>query len=232
MCGLLQALRAHGGAATSQQAYEFLRNNGIADSADIETIQVSGETRFAKETRFARLELVGAGLLRNRSGGDWELTSDGWRCYLTIDAARALVRMRRMGNHANIGTPRERGEVGPTTGPVPTSWTKLVTYCERAATWTYVMRFGDKDLWKIGHARSLVVRLRTIRTHVPAELIGENWELYLRFPWASAISAYRMEQEVLGLLKAFRSAGERVKCSEVELLGAWKAVAGRAPNTT
>jgi hypothetical protein len=44
---------------------------------------------------------------------------------------------------------------GPTTGPVPHSWQGVVSRDAAPLSFTYVFQFGNRDLWKVGHATDL-----------------------------------------------------------------------------
>jgi hypothetical protein len=213
------------GTATSAQAYDFLIESGAAQQRDLVTIQRSGETRFAKETRFARRELVDAGLILNGTDGVWSLSAEGWRCQLSPEQARELVRLRR--HHSGAGPKAKGPRQGsmPTTGPRPTSWMTMVTRDAAGTAWTYVMRFGTSDVWKIGHAENVQTRLAAINAHLPVEILGREWAPFLRFAWPNSDAAYLMEQELFRILKSVRTARERVRCDESEMMRAWREAA-------
>ena len=109
----------------------------------------------------------------------------------------------------------------PSTGPVPIAWTGIVTRNADQEAWTYVMRFGQRDIWKIGHTEDLVARLSEINQHVPYEELEERWTIVLHRHWKSSYEAYEMEQKVFRVLGAYRTEGERVRCPESELRNAW-----------
>jgi hypothetical protein len=226
MSALLDALRALGGSGRSGQVYALLVDGGVARSSDLKAQQASGETRFVKETRFARKELVDAGLILNGQSGVWVLSDLGWQTTLTPEEARKLVRDRR---HLKSRAAMKFGSQGrasvPTTGPRPVSWTGQVTRDAAGAAWTYVMKFGDTDVWKIGHARDVEARLALINVHVPVEILEQQWLPFLRYAWPDSGCAYAMEQELFRMLKRRRTSGERVRCPESELLEAWRKVA-------
>lgn len=111
----------------------------------------------------------------------------------------------------------------PTTGPLPGDWTGTVTRTARAEAWTYAMRFGRRGIWKIGHSQDVEQRLHEVNLHVPVEEIGEAWTLALKQRWPDSGSAYAMEQRVFQALSTFRTAGERVRCGEAQMLSAWSA---------
>lgn len=110
---------------------------------------------------------------------------------------------------------------GPTTGPRPSSWSSMVARDAGQASFTYAFQFGDRDLWKIGHATDLTGRLIDVNKHVPHEVLGEQWRLILQQPWPTEMDAYKMEQRVLEALRTASSVGERVACTQQTLERAW-----------
>jgi hypothetical protein len=86
------------------------------------------------------------------------------------------------------------------------------------------MRYGNSDVWKVGYAINVEARLIDINTHIPVEITRCQWMHFARHPWASPALAYRVEQSLLAALAQYRTSGERVQCSEAELLTAWHAI--------
>jgi hypothetical protein len=113
--------------------------------------------------------------------------------------------------------------IGPTTGLTPTSWEGGVSHDATREAWTYAMRFGRRNIWKVGHAQDVEQRLRQINLHVPHEELGERWEFHMRQRWPDSVAAFGMEQRVFEAMKKFRTEGERMRCTEKELLAAWAA---------
>jgi len=109
----------------------------------------------------------------------------------------------------------------PTTGPTPSDWSGTVTRTAQAESWTYAMRFGKRDIWKVGHSQDLDQRLREVNLHVPFEETSEAWTLILKQRWPDSIAAHAMEQRVFCALSTFRTVGERVRCTEAQLQSAW-----------
>jgi len=212
-------LRSAGGALESSNVFERLKSAGWPRSADLATMQKSGESRFAKEVRFARLELVHAGLLNQERAGYWALSDIGWATFLTIDQAKELVRCRRHGvpafGHRLI-------ELGPTTGPRPTEFTAMISRSLHRASWVYIFRFCNSHIWKIGHAENVFARLADVNRHIPVELTGEAWTLFAKLRLPNSTVAYDMEQRILGYLSKFRTIGERVSCDSEEIGSAWR----------
>jgi hypothetical protein len=222
---LLNTLRALGGSGRSDHIYREFEDNGVARRVDVERRQLSGETRFVKEVRFARKELVDAGLILNGPGGLWTLSSEGWRTYLTPDDARAIIRQRRHNLQPKSGDTAASvlaDGPGPTKGPVPGKWTGTVTRSMEGGRWTYVFRFGESDVWKIGFAEDVDARLREVNTHIPIELLKVQWCHFARQRWSTAAVAYEQEQLLLADLGWARTERERVRCTEAEIRAAWK----------
>lgn len=111
----------------------------------------------------------------------------------------------------------------PTTGPVPVDWEGTVIRDASTEAWTYALRFGRRNIWKVGHAQDTTGRLRDINLHVPHEELGERWELRMRQRWSSSILAHGMEQRVFSAMSKFRTEGERLRCTEADLQTAWTA---------
>lgn len=114
----------------------------------------------------------------------------------------------------------------PTTGPVPSSWTGASGRDVNRTAFTYALRFGNTDIWKIGYAVDVKERLKQVNWHIPMEIVPERWSLKFQQQWQSETDAYAMEQRMLRGLDRHRTEGERVKCSEPELLTAWLAAIG------
>lgn len=112
---------------------------------------------------------------------------------------------------------------GATTGPRPTSWTGEITRDATEASFTYAFQFGERDVWKIGHAKDVAARLAEVNRHVPTEVLGEQWRRVLEHRWPTEIAAYEMEQRALTALRTPTSVGERVSCPKRRLESAWSA---------
>jgi hypothetical protein len=110
----------------------------------------------------------------------------------------------------------------PTTGPRPSDWSGEMSRTAAVTAYTYAMRFGSRDLWKIGHAQDLAARLQDINKHIPHEILGEKWGLVMQQEWQSSVAAYEMEQRVLARLQMHRAEGERVLCPGAVLIAAWR----------
>ena len=110
---------------------------------------------------------------------------------------------------------------GATQGPAPSSWSSEATHDASAAAQTYALRFGKRNLWKIGQAQDVTARLTEVNKHIPHEVINEHWTPALTQKWPDQTAAFEMEQRVLTLLTKYRTVGERIACTEHELQSAW-----------
>lgn len=224
MIGLLDCLRDLGPVGP-QKAYEWLIERQIAREEDRNHLQKDGGSRFQKEARWARQELLGAGLIRCEADGIWGLTEAGASTFLTVVGARAIVSSRHsvLATGFDAADPRVNEGFAPTTGPVPVSWTGTVTRSLRGMCWSYAVRFGDTSIWKIGLAADVDRRVVDLNRHVPQEVIEHQWIAKMRHPWPNASAAYTMEQFVLSALSDARTYGERVNCGEDRITAAWQA---------
>jgi hypothetical protein len=227
MCGLVDALRKAAGPISSSQAYQLLLQDSVARAEDVSTVQASGETRFAKEVRFARQELEYAGLVENIGPGTWGLTERGWSTALTVELARDLVRRRRHSRAAREPEDYIASPMSQTRGPTPSSWTATVTHRSDGPAWTYVLRFGITNVWKIGFSTDVEARVGLFNQHIPTEVDAVRWVLFSCYPWHTALLAYRMEQELLSCLTSARTVGERVMCEADAVVEAWRSSMAR-----
>lgn len=125
---------------------------------------------------------------------------------------RALTRLR--GLNEALGK-------GPTTGPRPTTWSGESGRDANEPASTYAFQFGQRNVWKIGHAKDVSARLAEVCKHVPEEVLHENWREAFEQPWRDEGKAYDMEQRLLALLRTADSRGERVSCTREQLQAAW-----------
>jgi hypothetical protein len=114
----------------------------------------------------------------------------------------------------------------PTTGPKPVGWTAEVTYDPDAEALTYLMRFGEREVWKVGFTQDIDRRLGELNLHVPHEALGEKWRLVRTRRWGNSILAYEMEQRLLSAFARYRSVGERVLCTEENVQMIWNSDSG------
>jgi hypothetical protein len=236
MAGVLDGLRSLGGEAPISRVYEWLIAHEIAYPDDLTTFQSDGGSRFHKEVRWARKELFDTGLLRAPDRGTWALTEIGLATQMTPAVARqmvsALASQRRLAkvdvacsaisDQDQSPAEEQHRERGPTTGPVPSAWSRQVTRTTSDRTWTYLVRFGERDVWKIGHAANIIERLTELNKHVPSEVLGESWSVVGALEWADATAAYVAEQRALNQLQPYRTVGERLRCPEEAIKLSWQ----------
>lgn len=106
-------------------------------------------------------------------------------------------------------------------GPPPSSWSGEVTRDTSVQAYTYVLRYGKHDLWKVGRAIDPKARCYEINTHVPVEITGEAWKLEYTAKWPNLDRAHEIEQEIHKLLDKFGVGFERFRCSKRDLEDAW-----------
>lgn len=110
----------------------------------------------------------------------------------------------------------------PTTGPTPSDASYEVTKSAQETSFTYAMRYGTTDIWKVGHSTNVMDRLSTINQHIPFEIGATQWKVELQQKWPDAVTAHTMEQRVFELLANKRTTGERLSCTMAELGTAWQ----------
>ena len=88
--------------------------------------------------------------------------------------------------------------------------------------YTYVVRFGETDIYKIGYTNNLKRRIGELNKHIPTEELPELSYWTERFSkYLFLVEAYDKEQELLKELNNHRTEGERVKISANKLKKAW-----------
>lgn len=112
--------------------------------------------------------------------------------------------------------------LNPTTGPTPSDATYEVTKTAQEPSFTYAMRYGTTEIWKVGHAVDVIDRLKAINQHIPIEIGATAWKVELQQKWPDAVTAHAMEQKVFQILEKKRTTGERVWCTQAELGTAWQ----------
>jgi hypothetical protein len=132
---------------------------------------------------------------------------------VAVRDAKAISRQRALNDVLSAS--------GPTTGPKPSSWSGVVARDATQVSFTYAFQFGNRDLWKIGHASDVAARLRDVNKHVPHEVLGEHWHQALQQRWPTEVEAYKMEQRVLLGLRTSSCVGERVTCTKRKLESTW-----------
>lgn len=109
----------------------------------------------------------------------------------------------------------------PKTGPAPPTFESTISRDANRPAYTYVARFGQSEIWKIGHTVDPDRRLRQLNLHIPIEEICSCWRLELLQNWESEADAHEMEQALLYNLAQHRTHGERVRCPRKTISAAW-----------
>lgn len=142
---------------------------------------------------------------------------------IPLPRSRAKVRSDRISTNRDVQlTLNAPGQPGPS----PSEWSALVAH-QDGPTATYLMRFGLRNIWKIGISKNPKQRCEGLNFSVPTEELREEWKLQLVQKWSSGALAYDMEQALLEKLTCYRTMSERVRCDQKTVESAWNAyVAG------
>ncbi len=165
------------------------------------------------------LDVLATPLTYEAAGRAVLLDAADTRAVLALDKVEVAVRV-----YPAVERLRALSEAlqGATTGPRPSSWAGESGRDASEAAFTYAFQFGQRNVWKIGHAKDVAARLADVGKHVPHEVLRENWHTALQHRWATEGKAYDMEQRVLELLRTPECVGERVLCSRKQLESAWQ----------
>lgn len=107
-------------------------------------------------------------------------------------------------------------------GPPPSEWSAITSRCD-GPTATYLMQFGDEQLWKIGISQNPAQRLSSLNFSVPDEILnGRCWKLVLTQTYATGVEAYAMEQALLIHLTTHATKNERVRAPRSAIDRAWQ----------
>jgi hypothetical protein len=108
----------------------------------------------------------------------------------------------------------------PSRGLAPMPWEGTVRRDADGEGATYLLRFGSRDVWKIGYTGDLDRRLGEINDHIPF-FLEERWEPYTSLVWPTLQQAYAAEDAFKACLE-HRSVGrEQFECHEGEARQAW-----------
>jgi len=88
-------------------------------------------------------------------------------------------------------------------------------------SYTYVVRFGKTECFKVGFTTDLNRRLHELNAHVPFELLKQKWQPYLSEQHVSEALAHEMEQHVLDAVPQEGITGERFITDAGELDVIW-----------
>jgi len=233
MLAIIRALAALGGSAPPREIYAAIEASGGRRFRALGD-HVAERLHYENAVRFARQELADGGIL-HRTPGAWNLVDPATARNLTAKDAIRIIgdnrRERERRRAAHIDRSRERQKLpgaeaqsrapGPTIGPRPSRYEVTLRRKDGPAS-TYLFRFGSSDVWKIGYAADVRVRLDHVNQHIPTEIIDGGWLLVRSARWSSQDTAYAMEQLLLRLLVAERTMFERVRCDEALVHSMWE----------
>jgi hypothetical protein len=109
-------------------------------------------------------------------------------------------------------------------GPRPTSWTTNVERNVDGKAYTYLLRFGDHDLWKIGWSTDIDRRRRDINAYIPWGLLEERWQIHEWRLFPSQQEAWEAEQAFIDHLERrhiHQVAEEQFACGAGDVHDAW-----------
>lgn len=110
---------------------------------------------------------------------------------------------------------------GRSRGPAPSD-RQGGSYKTGRQAFTYVMRFGGTNCYKVGYTNDLARRLGELNAHIPYEVEGQDiWKQYLTEHHEDERRAYEMEQRLLDALPPDNIIGERFTCDSMELEVLW-----------
>ncbi|MER9465389.1 AAA family ATPase [Mesorhizobium sp. M0482] len=89
---VLEALRAHGGSATPDKVFAWIKDHHDLPAAEIEGVNKGGQSKFENKVAWARFYLAKAGLIDAAKRGVWALTSEGLNTSLTRADALQIFR--------------------------------------------------------------------------------------------------------------------------------------------
>jgi 5-methylcytosine-specific restriction protein B len=147
---VLDALRAHGGEATPDKVFAWIKDHNDVPAEEIEGLNKGGQSKFENKVAWARFYLAKAGLIDGSKRGIWPLTSEGLNTTLTH--AQAL------GVFQDVQTQFKTGEDEEESAPDVLSGHALFADPERSfwfvgAVWTddQSPRFFAEGLWQNGY---------------------------------------------------------------------------------
>lgn len=239
MLAIVRALLVSNGSARPKAVYAAIEANGERRYPP-RANNVDPRLHYENAVRFARQELADGGVLQ-RTPGIWTLVDPAAARALSVsDAVRIIGENRRKreqrpkmkidpsqtvySQEDDRVLPAAKARLrspGPTTGPKPSRYETSFKREDGPAS-TYLLRFGSSNIWKIGYAGDVSVRLNHVNQHLPVELIGVGWRLVQTALWPSQDIAYAMEQALFHLLADERTMFERVRCSEARIVAAWE----------
>lgn len=114
-------------------------------------------------------------------------------------------------------------DLSPSKGPPPSSGSRSGQVPERDFGFVYGLRFGRREVWKVGNSWQPEKRREAFNRNIPSVVIGEKWEEAFQQKTMSPDSAFRLEQEIIASLAAagYSIGGEMFRCAEKDFLSIW-----------
>jgi hypothetical protein len=112
----------------------------------------------------------------------------------------------------------------PNRGPKPTHGRRDFEVPKREFGNVYVLRFGDRDVWKVGSSHDPAGRAASFNTNIPSVVTGESWSLYMTQRTGSPDQAHELEHRLKEALANLSIGGEMFACNLRELQRAWNTV--------
>jgi hypothetical protein len=159
--------------------FESFRTLEVMDRTDLDDRDFDGQGRYkfphavaiVRAWRFPAkpllTEYLTAQLTMIATPGVEKLSAEDARRVLALEAEEitlpklpALQRMRRVNEILR-----------PTTGPRPADAAYEVTRSVQERAWTYLLRFGKRNIWKVGHTQDVKKRVDDVNMHVPTEIL-------------------------------------------------------------
>ncbi len=89
---VLEALQASGGQAGPETVFEWIKEHGDVDDAEINSLTKGGQSKFENKVGWARFYLAKAGLIDGSQRGVWKLTAEGRSTTLSSEESVELFR--------------------------------------------------------------------------------------------------------------------------------------------
>ncbi|KCZ98126.1 GIY-YIG nuclease family protein [Hyphomonas oceanitis] len=109
----------------------------------------------------------------------------------------------------------------PSRGPKQSPGRREFDVVKRDFGNVYVLRFGKRDVWKVGSSHDPAGRAASFNTNIPAVVTGESWSLHMTQRTGSSDQAHELEHLLKEILSRFSIGGEMFNCSVRDLDRAW-----------
>jgi hypothetical protein len=110
----------------------------------------------------------------------------------------------------------------PSRGIVPSSGSYEVHKEQKEEAFVYLMRFGKRDVWKLGYSTRLKERRDELNKHIPSKVTGEEWSIYRQQPTSSPQDAFALEQTLIQAITSYSLGGEMFQCPEKIIADLWR----------